>query len=226
MQGRGATAFTLIELLIVIAIIAILALIAVPNFLEAQVRAKVSRCYADMRTIATATEAYTVDWGRPPIGNKEADPGEGANPPPSWGQFGRTMRAYIQMTTPVAYLSTVPKDYFNDKMKRVGSSGSYGNEDWFRFETASTNYLNTSTAMPDIVLECRARGVSWWIFSLGPTQQWAPPSGSYWSWAALAGRRDTATSARYKGFYYDATNGTMSWGRIVRSNLGQEPTAR
>ncbi|MCL5269747.1 MAG: prepilin-type N-terminal cleavage/methylation domain-containing protein, partial [bacterium] len=36
-------AFTLIELLIVVAIIAILAAIAVPNFLEAQVRAKVSR---------------------------------------------------------------------------------------------------------------------------------------------------------------------------------------
>jgi prepilin-type N-terminal cleavage/methylation domain-containing protein len=49
-------AFTLIELLIVVAIIAILAAIAVPNFLEAQVRSKVSRSYADMRSIATATE--------------------------------------------------------------------------------------------------------------------------------------------------------------------------
>ena len=63
--------FTLIELLIVIAIIAILALIAVPNFLEAQVRAKVSRVYADQRTISVAIEAYTVDWGRGPIGGNE-----------------------------------------------------------------------------------------------------------------------------------------------------------
>jgi prepilin-type N-terminal cleavage/methylation domain-containing protein len=49
-------AFTLIELLIVVAIIAILAAIAVPNFLEAQVRAKVSRIKADFRSVATGLE--------------------------------------------------------------------------------------------------------------------------------------------------------------------------
>ena len=51
-------AFTLIELLIVVAIIAILAAIAVPNFLEAQTRSKVSRTKADMRAMATALDHY------------------------------------------------------------------------------------------------------------------------------------------------------------------------
>ncbi|MDI6782643.1 MAG: prepilin-type N-terminal cleavage/methylation domain-containing protein [bacterium] len=53
--------FTLIELLIVVAIIAILAAIAIPNFLAAQTRAKVTRSKGEMKSLATALEAYYVD---------------------------------------------------------------------------------------------------------------------------------------------------------------------
>lgn len=53
--------FTLIELLIVIAIIGILAAIAIPNLLNAVQRGKQKRSMSDMRTMATAVEAYAVD---------------------------------------------------------------------------------------------------------------------------------------------------------------------
>lgn len=88
--------FTLIELLIVVAIIAILAGIALPNFLEAQTRSKVARVKADMRTIAGALEAYHTDNGKYP---------------PSFmvPLFPRLMK----LTTPVSYISSVPKDEFN-----------------------------------------------------------------------------------------------------------------
>jgi prepilin-type N-terminal cleavage/methylation domain-containing protein len=82
-------AFTLIELLIVVAIIAILAAIAVPNFLEAQTRAKVSRVKADLRVISIALEVYCVDEKKYPPNSPD---GMGVLPP--------------ALTTPVAYLLT------------------------------------------------------------------------------------------------------------------------
>jgi type II secretion system protein G len=60
MKKREA-GFTLIELLIVIAIIGILAAIAIPNLLNAVQRGKQKRSMSDMRTMATAVEAYAVD---------------------------------------------------------------------------------------------------------------------------------------------------------------------
>lgn len=94
-RPNRSSAFTLIELLIVVAIIAILAAIAVPNFLEAQTRSKVSRVKSELRTLALALETYHSD--------ANAFPQAILLPPPL---------RLIPVTTPIAYVSVLPQDIF------------------------------------------------------------------------------------------------------------------
>lgn len=102
MRSTTRQGFTLIELLIVVAIIAILAAIAVPNFLEAQMRSKIARTYADMRTLATAIESYRTD-------NQHYMPDfSGAREFDSWNY----------LTTPIPYISSFPLDPFTEKEQR------------------------------------------------------------------------------------------------------------
>jgi prepilin-type N-terminal cleavage/methylation domain-containing protein len=115
MQQHRRFGFTLIELLIVVAIIAILAAIAVPNFLEAQVRAKVSRFKADLRSCATAVESYMVDNNKYPKPDKVPAGYEGPDDftdPPGGAAEGYMPRS---ITTPIAYMSSLPIDIFPAK---------------------------------------------------------------------------------------------------------------
>jgi len=72
MKLRKQTGFTLIELLIVVAIIGIIAAIAIPNLLNAIDRGKQKRSMADMRSIGTAVESYSVDVNFYPISTSMA----------------------------------------------------------------------------------------------------------------------------------------------------------
>lgn len=98
--------FTLIELLIVIAIILILIAIALPNFLEAQIRAKITKSKAEIRTLATALESYRIDFGGYPKDHDSA-----------WPLVNRNDQdGYRQLTTPLKYLESLIRDPFGQEM--------------------------------------------------------------------------------------------------------------
>lgn len=90
-------AFTLIELLIVVAIIGILAAIAVPNFLNAQTRAKVARVRSDLRSIAMASDMYRLDHNNFPLPLRNGLVYNTSN----------HIANCIELTTPVSYISSV-----------------------------------------------------------------------------------------------------------------------
>lgn len=198
-------AFTLIELLIVVAIIAILAAIAVPNFLEAQTRSKVSRAKSDMRTLATAIEAYQVDNNRyPPVTS-----GAGATPGPGYNIFPGNERVR-GLTTPIAYITSLLGDPFN----KISAEDLYqtNTENYYY---ATQRYFNN-------------RGFIWQVFpgerglfpAYGTPAQWVLQSkGPDLAWARdpSDGGAGVIELDRPYSFEYDPSNGTVSTGNIPRS---------
>jgi type II secretory pathway pseudopilin PulG len=71
-------------------LVAMTVTVAVPNFTEAQLRAKISRSKADERNLATALETYRVDHNRYPY-------------------------SLHILTTPVAYITSIPFDPFAEE---------------------------------------------------------------------------------------------------------------
>lgn len=200
MKVRRRSGFTLIELLIVVAIIAILALIAVPNFLEAQTRAKVSRAKSDMRTLVTAEEAYFVDWN-------SYTQGVGGDLPPE---------GFVKLTTPVAYITTIPPDPF-------GWTKYSGSRRWPKYEfgvgnkdgPAGRNPNNPGPGWPADTFELESDGPDHADDTGGTTVDGRsailPSTGGFpTTWMNI-------DPQRIANGFYDPTNGTVSSGEIFRT---------
>lgn len=194
--------FTLIELLIVVAIIAILAAIAVPNFLEAQVRSKVARAKSDMRSLAVGEEAYRVDWNSYTWYNPAS-----ASP---WGS-DLYWAGFRQLTTPVAYITTIPLDAF-------GRSAGHGiSADVGPYEmgcgaagVAPAGYpWRESPGMPSDVYEIESKGPDHMDDTTGDL------STARFPWPAIQ-PNNPALVVRAASLHYDPTNGTVSRGDIFR----------
>ena len=210
-------AFTLIELLIVVAIIAILAAIAVPNFLEAQVRSKVSRAKSDMRSLATAIESYAVDNKHYPsmVAPNYLD-GDGFLNGPSVfnpGELGVSSR-FIWLTTPQPYITSVFRDPFiNPSVKYAYDP--YGDilPTYDTYDYVSARTLSPSGALGGQRGAAGCSGAMWHIVSAGPDKK-----NCYGG-----GQDDYPLVTKEGGVDYDPTNGTISTGDIVRIGGGPGP---
>lgn len=196
--------FTLVELLIVVAIIAILAAIAVPNFLEAMTRARVSRAKSDMRTISTALESFRVDHPR--------------YPPDSEAQIGGGDLPYLLrlafLTTPVAYMSSVPGDPFADEGQILEHTAPRPINP-YAFPATTDNFIYPLTY--DYARRMSFDGTydsvqTWSYISAQPESiEWALRSAGPDLWPAWLGE-DVPS--------YDPTNGTVSAGNIYWTGPG------
>ena len=175
-RGVPPPGFTLIELLIVVAIIAILASIAVPNFLEAQIRAKLARAKADMRTITTGLEAYNVDAN--------------TYPPTPLNSLGDRAQRLHFLTTPIAYLSSLPNEVFSASKKEPYPYWSAKLNDAMKFSPIFF-YLGQE----------KNRHGRWVLFSRGPDMDYEP---------AVEEGGDGLL------MHYDPSNGSTSSGDVMR----------
>ena len=204
--------FTLIELLIVVAIIAILAAIAVPNFLEAQTRAKVSRALADMKTIDTGVNLYALDHNKVPPSNLGNDTWRYPMDGNGWIRSWR--HRLLPVTTPIAYLTAVPLDAFG-KGNPYQSFGMDKTE-FEVYQYCEDYYMSWAMRRglspphaPNagyVSYDAERRDVAWRLISCGPDNVFnysdtRIPASPWWV-------KD--------GMPYDSSNGTVSHGDVFR----------
>ena len=217
---RALRGFTLIELLIVIAIILILIAIALPNFLEAQLRAKITKAKGCLQTYRTAQEAYHTDFGQyaPDVDGSERNWNH--NPPLEWEQLfrlagyncdGSEVCTYRMLTTPIAYV----KDFCYEPFIGERDEDARGKDVSF-FEYGS--YLSGG-AGPNNPRENYTSGLRFGLryvmISLGPDLRY---NYNYTEgWTFLGQRNYFGPSPAFS-----PTNGSHSVGDIIMSNRGPE----
>lgn len=183
--------FTMIELIIVTSIIGILAAIAIPNFLAARTRAKVSRTKAEQEMLMIALQSYFADKTIYPLNHKSGLPSD---------------IDLVALTTPIAYLTSLPKDMFEFPELReyrwldLELKGKKGKPADIRFGGYGyINYLQLASKKGEVVMQRPEGGISWYCLM-------SPGTDFKFDYDA------SKTPNSY--LIYDPTNGTPSSGDI------------
>jgi len=211
---RHAFGFTLIELLIVVAIIAILAAIAVPNFLEAQTRAKVSRAKADQRSLATALESYVIDWNAYPPCNNYGLPGIRAdhNHPEDI--------TLERISTPVAYITSafLNDPFFTNQVVSFSSAAGVPGSPFPEDIEEGPQYTSILYTAWDPIGRCVVpSNAGSFDDDTRPARSWLVGTGGPDRIKiSLGGVLANFTADEVQLLIYDPTNGTVSYGDIWR----------
>ena len=188
------------------AIIGILAAIAVPNFLNARMRANVAKAQSDLRNLSVALDSYQIDTNDFP-----------------WPKNGGVIISIVhELTTPVSYIASVDLEdpFAPKKMVEIWRGEGHNVFDTYV-------YVNYRGAWG--VSECAGRyqvAISecpkgYGMKSLGPDRE--NSGGVHWPLETkLKGGEVTSGNAFVKpGMHtndriYDPSNGLMSFGDIIR----------
>lgn len=140
------------ELATVVTIIGMLAAIALPNFLNAQIRAKVARSLSEQELIVWALESYFVDEDMYPL-----------NATVGASQANDLSR----LTTPIPYMSQLPRDQFL-------SPSRYEKNEWMENERNGNpfyfyvNYLQINNERMALAPYSETGSANYTVYGMGP----------------------------------------------------------
>lgn len=193
--------FTLIELLTVVAVIGILAAIAIPNFMNAMVKAKIAKTYTNFHTLQNALHCFKMDH--------EAFINSNA----IWDIGRKDGWEFIRLTTPISYLKSIHAAIDDFSSEEDGTI----NRNQFYDYLSPIEIAGRPNSNVQLIFVAQSKpGDSFLLTSLGPNQKK--------NYHVLINLSPTTTNYNLPIFFsinddmYSITNGILSRGDIIATH--------